>query len=423
MPRKICALVALAVIVALAPASGRSQDVERIAAVVNEDVISSSDLRARLRLALLASGLPPTAENEESLRPQVMRQLIDETLQRQEAERFEIEADPDEVEQAMETIASNNGITPDQLLAGLEQNGIPDRTLLEQIRSTLAWRDLVRARLMGEVSISDEEIDEAIAQMNANRGQPEYLLAEIFLAIDSPTQETEVAELANQLVEEIQRGANFAAIAQQVSQSPSAAASGDIGWVMLGQLDPAIDQSLAGSAGGRLLPPIRTVGGYHIIVVRDTRIVAASNPDDAMVQVYQLVLSLPARATQGDVDRIAGELRDVTETVRGCDQLGERAQSLGVADTLDLGTQRMGDFEAPVRANVDTLPVGQPSQIVPLEGGQAAVIYMVCSRQFPDDAAIDRDDIASSLAEERISMLARRYLRDLRNAAYIDLRV
>ncbi len=423
MPRKICALIVLAVIVALAPAPGRSQDVERIAAVVNEDVISSSDLRARLRLALLASGLPPTAENEESLRPQVMRQLIDETLQRQEAERFQIEADPDEVEQAMETIASNNGITRDQLLAGLEQNGIPDGTLLDQIRSTLAWRDLVRARLMGEVNISDEEIDEAIAQMNANRGQPEYLLAEIFLAIDSPTQETEVAELAGQLVEEIQRGANFAAIAQQFSQSPSSAASGDIGWVMLGQLDPAIDQVLAGSGGGRLLQPIRTVGGYHIIVVRDTRIVAASNPQDATVQVYQLMLSLPARPTQADVDRISGELQGVTQTVRGCDQFGERAQSLGVADTLDLGTRRLGDFEPAVQSSVETIPVGQPSQIVALEGGQAAAIYMVCSRQFPDDAAIDRDEIAGSLAEERISMLARRYLRDLRNAAYIDLRV
>ena len=276
---------------------------------------------------------------------------------------------------------------------------------------------------MGEVNISDEEIDEAIARMNANRGQPEYLLAEIFLSIDDPSQESEVMALADQLVQEIQRGASFAAVAQQFSQAPSAAASGDMGWVMLGQLDPAIDQVLAGTAAGRLTPPIRTVGGIHVLIVRDTRIVAAANPEDAMVGAYQLMLTLPGGATQADVDRISAEIQTITETVRGCDQLAARADTLGIAEGLDLGTRRLAEFEEPIRTSVVSLPVGQPSQPVALEGGRSAVIYMVCNRQFPDDAEIDRDEIAGDLGEERISMLARRYLRDLRNAAYIDLRV
>ncbi|MCB9947896.1 MAG: peptidylprolyl isomerase [Rhodospirillaceae bacterium] len=400
-----------------------SQEIERIAAVVNDDVISTSDLRSRLDLSMLASGLPPTDENRERLRPQVLRQLIDESLQRQEAERFDIEASQDDIDQAVSTIASNNGMTPDQLLGGLEQAGIPPTTLIEQVAATLAWRDLVRARLMSEVAISEDEIDDAIARITANRGQPEYLVAEIFLSVDDPTQEAQVAELAEQLVQEMRRGANFAAVAQQFSQSPTAASAGDLGWVMSGQLDPAIDRALTTMVPGQLSPPIRTVGGFHIILVRDTRIVAATNPDEVIVHAYQLVLSLPAAATQADVDRISAELQNIIESVRGCDQLQQRAQSIGADDGLDLGTRPLGEFDEQARAMMQSLPVGQPSQIAPLNNGRSAAVYMVCDRQFPDDAGINRDEIANTIGEERVGMLARRYLRDLRNAAYIDLRV
>ncbi len=415
----IVATVALAATVAAdRPAAQDATYIERIAAVVNDDVITTSQLEGRLRLALLAANLEPTEENQRRLLPQVLRGLIDEELRRQEVDRYDISVPDDEVEATLAGIAGQNNMSIDQFGAVLARNGVPLSTLRDQVRIALAWRALVRQRVNPAINISEEEIDQVLSRMEANRGRPEYLLAEVFLAVDEPAQEAEVRAFAEELVQEIRRGAPFSAVARQFSQGAGAAQGGDMGWVMSGQLEPAIDNALADMQPGQLSDPIRTASGYHIVLLREQRQANVPDPLDTVIAMHRLGMPFPPNAGRAQINEIMATLQEVSATVRGCEDLAARAEAMGAPPT-DAGSGPLRELPPELAAILADLPVGEPSE--PLRLTDGAAVFMVCDRQQPDSAS--RDQIADSLGEERSDMLQRRYLRDLRNAAFIDIRI
>ncbi len=397
------------------------QHIERIAAVVNDDVISTSDIRARLRLDMLASGLQPSQDNQQRLLPRVVRTLVNERLQVQEAERFGIEVEEPEIVDALADIAGQNGMSNDSMQALLAENGIPISALVEQIRARISWQRLTRGRLWPSIDIGDEEIDETIARYQANQGRPEYLLAEIFLAVESPEEETEVRQLAEQLVEEIRQDVPFPRVARQFSQAADAANGGDLGWIIEGQLDPALDAAIGRLSPGQLSPPIRTLSGYHILLLRQQRRVAVAESADAVITLHQLALGIPPDSSRAEVERVMATAQSASETIRGCDALVEHAAALDAGHLFDAGSGPMHELPGPIREAVQYLEEGEPSAPIRLPDG--VVVYMVCDRESPGLSLPGRDEIRENLAEARLDMLQRRYLRDLRNAAYIDLRV
>jgi peptidyl-prolyl cis-trans isomerase SurA len=264
-----------AVAAPVAPPPARST--EGIAAVVNDDIISMSDLTARLQLALVSSGLPNSAETRQRLTPQVLRSLVDERLQLQEAARANVSVTDKEINEAFSKVAEQNNMQRDQLEKMLAGQGVPRSTLESQIRSTIAWGKLVQRRLRPTIEIGQEEIDQVIQRIQANAGKPEYLAAEIFLAVDTPEREDDVRRLAERLYEQIGQGASFPAVARQFSQSAGAANGGDLGWVQQGQLPEELDNSLQQLRPGQATRPIRSITGYHILMLRDQRAVGTAN--------------------------------------------------------------------------------------------------------------------------------------------------
>ncbi len=404
-----------------AASAAAQQRIERIAAVVNDDVISTSAVEARLRLAVVAAGLPPSPENQRQLLPQVLRGLIDEKLREQEASRANITVSDEEIRGGIATIARQNNLSYDQFVEALQRAGVPLSTLQSQVRVQLAWTRLVQRRLVPTINIGEAEIDEVIRQMEASRGQPEYLLAEIFLQVDTPDQDAEVRTLAERLIGEIRRGAPFPAVARQFSQAAGANNGGDLGWIMQGQLDPALEAAVGQMQAGQLSDPIRSATGYHILLLREQR--RANIPDalDTEIRMARIGLQLPPNARPDQINRAAQVARQISETVQGCDALAERARELGAGDT-DGGRGKLRDLPPPLRALLQDLPIGQPTQPQRLPDGIA--VFMVCERVAPDDGEdADRNRIAESLGEQRADMLQRRLLRDLRSAAYVDVRL
>jgi peptidyl-prolyl cis-trans isomerase SurA len=259
----------------LAPPPARST--EGIAAVVNDDIISISDLTARLQLALVSSGLPNTPETRQRLTPQVLRSLVDERLQLQEASRTNVSVTDKEISDALGRVAEQNRMEREQLEKMLASQGVPRSTLEDQIRSTIAWGKLVQRRLRPSIEIGQDEIDQVIQRIQANAGKPEYLAAEIFLSVDTPEREDDVRRLADRLYEQIGQGASFPAVARQFSQSAGASNGGDLGWVQQGQLPEELDSALKQLRPGQATRPIRSITGYHILMLRDERAVGAAN--------------------------------------------------------------------------------------------------------------------------------------------------
>ncbi len=259
-------------------------DLFRPAAVVNDDVISVLDLAMRVQLAIVAAGVEDTQELRRRLTPQVLRGLIDERLQLQEAKRLDISVTDDQVAEALERIAQQNNMTEGQFLTMLRNRGIIPVTLIDQIRAQIAWQNVVYRRIRPNVVISTDEVDEVASRLSARQGAIERRVAEIFVPVESAAKEDEALNNANRLLEELQRGANFAGLARQFSQSGTASLGGDLGWVQDGQLDEELNQVLAQMGPGDISRPIRTISGFHILLLRDMRKNEGQDVDRTRIQ-------------------------------------------------------------------------------------------------------------------------------------------
>ena len=407
----------MAVVLTLASVSrdASAQGTMSAAAIVNDEVISVLDLAMRTRLVVLASGLPSNNENHRRLQPQVLRSLIDERLQLQEAGRLDVRVDQDQVEQALQRLANQNKMTAPQFVQELERNGILLNTILDQIRASLSWQTVVQQRLQPSIDIGEEAINEAIERLKANQGRPQYRVAEIFLAIDDAFQEEEVMRTARRLIEELRQGASFAALAQQFSQSATATVGGDLGWVVTSQLPPELDQTLARMRRGDVAGPIRTFGGVYILALINQRVVEAG---DTFIALNQIFLPFSDGGSPAEEQELQSRMQALRGRVTGCDNMQALAAEADSPAPVDLGRLKLLNLPNDLRQTVSALPIGTPSEVMTIGGGMA--ILVVCSRQ---ETGIERAKIEESLMNEQLDRLARRYMRDLRRNATVDLRL
>jgi peptidyl-prolyl cis-trans isomerase SurA len=410
-------VVAVALLFAASPAP--AQDVQRIAAIVNDDVISARDLERRIDFILSATGQPNNADNRRRIRDRALRGLIDERLQSQEAGRRNIRVADEEVEVRIAGLARQNNIPPERFEEFLRGAGVAKETLESQLRADIGWTKLVRARLVPTIAISDEEVNAAVQRIRDSVGQTEDSVSEIFLAVDNPDQEEEVRRTAQRLVEQIRGGAPFPAIARQFSQGTTAAAGGEVGWVQPGTLTEEVEASLRQLKRGEVSDPVRTVSGYYIVRLNDQRRIALADPADASVTLKQIMLPLPA----GDGPERRNQLelaQQVSATLGGCNDVEAMAKELQSSDSGSLGTLRVGDLPPAFRNAVATLAAGKVS--APVATDTAVHVFVVCDRNDPKEAGIDPEQIRAGMMQRRAEMLARRYLRDLRRDAVVELR-
>jgi len=418
-------LALVAAIVAGLPADRASAMApQRIAAVVNDEVISTQDLNERLHLVMVTSGIADEAEARERLAPQVLRGLIEETLQLQEAERLEISIAQEEIDRAFENIARRNDLSPAELRRYLKANGVEIETLIRQLRTQIAWVKVVNRQIRPQVNVTIDQLEMAVQEAQANRGQPELRLSEIVLPVDNPRQEQSVAEDARRIVETVAEGASFASLARQVSVAASAEQGGDLGWVPASAIPPELLDALEQLEPGEVSPPIRSPVGYHIFWLRDRR-VAQPRIDQAAgaveVQLTQILFPLDEGTNGSALNELRTQAAALRDRLDNCQAMIETADELAAPASGMLGWLEIGDLPPELAQTVLALPQGEVSP--PLEGPAGIHLLMVCDRREPEGVLPEREEIAERLENERIERLARRYLRDLRKQAFVEVRL
>ncbi len=395
-----------------------------IVATVNDEAISSSDLEGRVRLALLGSGIKPNEETLGRLREQVLRSLIDERLQTQEAKRLGIDVDEKMVDEEVSKLAQQNRQTLQTLPAFFARNGVPISALREQIRASIAWAMVVQRKLRPQVNITDSDVDAEFSRRAAAAGQQEYLAAEIFLPVQGSAQDAAVRQAALRLIDQMARGIRFSAVARQFSQAPSAARGGDLGWVRAGQLEPELDDALRSISPGALTPPVRTANGYYILMLREQRVITASRAGPsgpATLDLRQVLLPVAKSAAATEVTAASVRLKDYAAQSKSCTDMERIAQDLGDRRKGNLGRVKLADLPSAVQALLVNLPDSTPS--APLRNDRGVLYLMICGREAAQTATNeDRKEISTRLGTERLDLLARRYLRDLRQDAFVDIR-
>ncbi len=406
---------------AASPTAAPAQQTQRIAAVVNDEVISVRDLENATQLATVVARLPATAETVRRIRSQVLQSLINDTLYLQEAQQNSVTVSDAEMSHAAGLLEQRLGIRPGTLDDFLASNRLNRRMAMRQMRASIAWSKLVRRRFGSVATVAEEEIDEVLDIYRRSLGQPQYLVSEILLPVNDPGTEAQVRDLAARIHQQLQQpGSDFRAIARQFSSSASSAQGGLIGWVTAAQLAPGIETLLSGLGPGEVAPPVRTDPGFQIIKLEDRRILRASDPLESEVKLQFLSVPLTGGGGGNTNTGLFQEIeRDVAD-VRSCPELAQLAEGRDGASAGVLGPIRLEEAAPAVRDIVLDLDVGTVSRAVRM--GTAISVFMVCERKAAPDNTPERENIVARLRAEKLRSLARRYMRNLRQSAFIETR-
>ncbi len=393
--------------IAASPAA--AQSAEGVAAVVNDAVISTYDVRQRANLLLLSAGVQPTPEMQQRARSQALRELVDERLQLQETKEYNITIAPDEISRRIADIARQNNTTAEAFAQQLAGAGVGVTTLQTQIEADIAWQRLMNGLYGTRVRISDLEIRETQARITANATRPQFLISEIFLAAENEQQLAEMQTGAMRLLEEMQRGAPFPLVARQFSSAPSAAAGGDMGWISVSELAPEL-QAVAGQLQpGQVSLPVRTPNGIYIIAVRDRR-AGADISAATRLNLRQITAPAASRAT----------LERAARRIENCTELERAVAGVEGVEITDLGETAASDLSDAIRAQVIDLETGHAGEVQAV--GEQVATMVVCGRETGGGGVPSRQEVENNLFEQEIAMLSERYLRNLRREATIITR-
>lgn len=410
-----CVLFSLAVAV---PAS--AQEMDRIAAVVNDDIISLRELEGRLRMALVYSGIPDSMDARRRVAPQVLRKMVDERLQMQEANRIKVTISQADLDAGIAMFEQQNQMPKGALLSGLARAGIDPQLAREQFKADMAWARVAARTLNSQIKVGEEEISDRLEILRERRGHPEYLLSEIVLPVDNPGQEDDARQTGERLLEQLRAGAPFPALAAQFSRSPTAGNGGNMGWLAQGALDEDIAGPVQQLSKGQVSPLIRTSSGFIILRLADQRISGqVANPEDAQVTLSHIVLPVPKDGPPKQ--ELANRAAQLTGQAKSCADLEAIGRRVGAPTVGSLGTKRVGELTGMIRRVAASLPAGRVSP--PIDMPEGLEVVMVCERvESLTVTEPSREQVRRTIEDERMDMLARRYLRNLRRQAIIDIR-
>jgi peptidyl-prolyl cis-trans isomerase SurA len=409
-----------------APAPGATQAArplsESVAAVVNDEIISTYDLAQRMRLLIATSGVQPTEQTLPQFQREALISLIDEHLQLHELKRVEKEqkmsiiATDDDVRQEVAGMAKENNLSTDAFLGAMKAQGISQDTLFQELRAQLSWQRWIQGRYGSRLRIGEDQIKATQARLAAAASKPQYQVSEVLIDANRVGGMPAAMQGAQQLITQMQQGAPFPSVARQFSTAATAAAGGDAGWISPGEMPPEVDAALDQLRPGQLSAPIPVKDGVYIIYLRDKR----SGSGATMVDLKQAAIALPATASQADLDAARAKLQSVRAAAKGCADLqGAAAKAPGVV-AGDLGEAEIADLAPEFRQAAQTLDVGQISD--PIRTKVGLHLVAVCGKRASGGQQLDHDQIENRLYGQQLAMIARRYMRDLRNSATIETR-
>ncbi len=395
---------------------------ESVAAVVNDDIISTYDLGQRMRLLIATSGVQPTQDTLPQFQREALVSLVDERLQLQELRRVEksqkidVVATDDDVQEELAQMAQQNNLKPEAFLDVLKQQGIGRETLFQQIRAQLSWQRWIRGRYGSRLRIGEDQIKATQARLIAAASKPQFEISEVFLDANRLGGMDQATNGAAQLVAQLQQGAPFPAVARQFSASSTAASGGDAGWITQGEMAPEVDAALETLRPGQLSAPIPVKDGVYIIYLRDKR----SGAGQTLVSLKQAAVSLPADASAADTEAAKAKLETVRAAIKGCDTLEAVAGKIPGVVAGDLGEAEIADLAPEFKSAAEALNIGQVSG--PIRTKVGLHILAVCGKRSAGDAQLDHEQIENRLTGQQLGMISRRYMRDLRNSATIETR-
>lgn len=406
-----------------------------VAAIVNDSVISDYDLNQRIALFMATSGQQPPPDKLQQIRVQVLKQLETERLQLLEAQKKNISVSAADVDKAVDNILKENNLKKEQLEEMLTRGGVAMATLRSQIAVGIAWSKTVQDQYGDRINITPEDVNDEMKRIAQGANKPHFLVAEIFLAVDSPEQDEKVKKDAEGLIQQIQQGAPFTAVARQFSQNPTAAQGGDIGVVHEGQLTPELNNALLKLKAGEISPPIRSTGGYYILLLRerqegmgtklpDPKTLVTNTTPPGTLPLSRILLPTGDKPDKQLLENAMKAASVLHDRIESCEMARKVPQAVQGAVFMDLGVMKLADLSQQMQ---DALAKTGPGEVTAPFQSQAGIELIVRCDKAPPKMSVfkmpSRDQVEQQLFEEQITTLSRQYMRNLRRTANVETKL
>jgi peptidyl-prolyl cis-trans isomerase SurA len=392
--------------------------VVKATAIVNGEVITQTDIDQRVALMAIANGGDVPADELERLRQQVLRNLIDETLQIQAAKAAEINVTEADIDKTVARVAGNVKQTPEQMADYLKEHGSSIRSIRRQILGEISWRRLQSAKIEGGVNVGDEEVKAVIARLEASKGTEEYRVGEIFLSATSANSDQVLAN-AERIIEQLRNGGSFVAYARQYGESSVQSVGGDLGWVRPEQLPEQLGSAVKTMNPGQV-SLVRVPGGVSIVAVQDKRKVLTADPRNAELNLKQVSVTFPAGTTRATAEPIVARFAQAAQNIGGCGGAEKMAADFN-GEVVQSDSVKLRELPPALQEMMLPMQVGQATR--PFGSMEEGVrVLVICGRDEVDPSLPTYEQVMAQMNEDRVNMRARRYLRDLRRDAVIDFR-
>ncbi|MDE7546715.1 peptidylprolyl isomerase [Acetobacter fabarum] len=411
---------------AQAPAAGAQPEPDdMIVAVINSIPLTKRDVDNRGKLFALSTGLPVSDDLMARLRPQIIRQMIDEKLRTQEILSRHINIAPEQIAAAIANIEKRNGMPAGTLRNHLAQDGVSLTTLIDQLRVQIGWIQVLRQELGPRSRVSAGDIAQRQAALKREEGRTEYEISEIFVKVDDPRHAEEELAFTNTVIEELHKGAPFPIVAAQFSQSQTALDGGSMGWVQEDELDPSVvDIVRQMPVGiGAVSNPITVPGGFLIVTLNGKRVVGKEIGH--MVDIRQVFVAFdtpldPQHITPQQEAALQKAVH-IAQTTHSCPEMEAANRNEGEKRPSNPGELPLERLNPQMQSVLAGLPNGQASR--PMVSRDGIDLLMVCSKTEKNFSNRSPSEIADQLMNERVEQAARQLDSDLHRRAMIDLRV
>lgn len=363
---------------------------------VNDKVITEFEVMQRA-MFLEILGAPGDPEEE------ALKALIEDRLRQSEAERYDVAASDEELTAGMAEFASRANLTTEALIQELEKVGISAETYRDFVLAGVIWRKIVGGKYAGSVTVTENEIDQALA--NAVREQAlQVLVSELVIPAEGD-QKAGALALARRLAAEVSGEGAFAAAARKHSASPTAGRGGRLDWMPLSNLPAAIGSAVLALGPGEVSDPVVVPGAVVLFMLRDVAVDQRAEPVAVSVEWAEFL-----------VPDDAAKIARIRSEVDSCYDLNGQAKGMS-EDRLTVTTQPATEVPADVGLELARLDAGEIS--VALMHGEFRRMIMLCSREPLTEEPISRDVVREQLVNRKIEALAEGYMEELRAAAVI----
>ena len=390
-----------------------------VVATVDGVPITSHELNERRNMLIKTTGLKMTSENTAQINRDVLQMLIDDQIKISAGSKVlgsQMQIVEDNADNLINQTFSQNGENPNDVLRELN---IPREIIRHKFKADILWASIINNRFEGQFANARAEAEIELSQLEQNLNEPHINLDEIVLLPEPGRNYAATINLANQMVNAIRQGADFNRIAQQYSASGSAQSGGNIGWILVDNLDPELAQTIMPLQPGDITDPIDRDGAILIYRLSGKRENGMADPMETQIALTRLLYPL---AANDDATRLeaAAKIKRNTKDITTCDELENLHLSYGSGLAFNLGILPLYSLAPELRDMVAQLDKGEMSEVIAYKEGMAA--FMVCDKQAPQINLPDLDALELNVKNRYFSVLSSRYLNQLRREAVIDIR-